>query len=75
MNKYLKKNRIAETFNNYFANIGKTTIQNFPRGNTRSTNYLDNPVINSMFMEEIDYLYVIDIVKTLKPKLGQQWLW
>ena len=28
------KMKIAESFNKYFANIGKTTSQNVPKGNT-----------------------------------------
>ena len=40
------------------------------RENISYTNYLDKLVINSMFMEEIDYLYVMNIVKTLRPKVS-----
>jgi len=61
---------IAESFNKYFANIGKTTSKMFKRGNDSYTNYLDKLVINSMFMEEVDYLYMMDIVKTLKLKVS-----
>jgi len=64
--------KIAESFNNHFTNIGKTTSQNVPNEitNYQYTNYLDKPIINSMFMEEIDYLYVMDLVKTLEPKIS-----
>jgi len=63
------KRKIAESFYNYFANFGKTTCKNVPMGNPSYINYLDKPIMNSMFMKEIDYLPVMDIVKTLKPKI------
>jgi len=34
------------------------------------TNCLDKSVINSTFIEEIDYLHAMDIVKILKPKIS-----
>ena len=43
------KLEMAESFNTYFANIGKTTSQNVPWGNTCYTNYLHKIVINGMF--------------------------
>ena len=52
--------KTAEYSNNNFANIGKTTSQNAPNGNSSYTNYLDKPIINSMFMNKIDYLHVMD---------------
>ena len=47
--------KVVKSFNNYFANIGITTRQNVPRGNTSYTDYI--PVINSMLTDEIDYLH------------------
>ena len=66
------KMKFAESLNNYFANDGKTTSKIFQKGNTSYTNYLAKPVINSMFMGEIDCLHVMDIVKTLKPKISNE---
>lgn len=54
----------------YLATLGKITSQNVPKGNTNYTNYLDKPDINSIFIEEIDYLHLIDLVRTLKPKIS-----
>ena len=48
----------------------KLPVKMFQADNTSYRNYLDKPVINSMFMEEIHYLYVMDTVKILKPKVS-----
>jgi len=53
---YQNKMKIAETFNNYVANIRKTTSQNVLKGNTSYTNYLEKAVRNRIVIDEIDYL-------------------
>ena len=70
MNKDQIKRKLQNRLITTLPNIGKTASQNVPRGNTNYTNYSDKPVINDTFMEEIDYLYVMDIVKTLEPKVN-----
>jgi len=62
------KMEIAESFNNYFANIGKITSLNVPKSNIKYTKYLNKSVPNSMYMDEVDDLFIMNIVKHLKPK-------
>ena len=61
---------IAESFNDYFSNIGKHTSQNVPKSTKQFHDYLvnQNAHVNSMFLEPINSTHVLDIVKKLKPK-------
>ena len=61
---------MIEAFNNYFAKIGRFSRQNSSNGNTSYANYLVKPVLNCVFMNEIDCLLVINIVKTLEPQIS-----
>ena len=62
------KSLIAESFNDYFSNIGKHTSQNVPKSTKQFHDYLVSPNVNSMFLEPINSTHVLDIVKKLKPK-------
>ena len=64
------KNKISESFNNYFAKIGITTSQNVPKSSKCYSEYLKNPIPNSMFLESIEHSHVLDIVHKLKPKIS-----
>jgi hypothetical protein len=62
------QSKIAEGFNNYFSKIGKSTSQNVPNSHTHYTDYLGNPVMNSIFIEPVEPSNLIDIVNKMKPK-------
>ena len=62
------QSKIAEAFNNYFSKIGKLTSQNVPNSPKHYTDYLTNPVLNSIFIEPIEPSKLIDIVNKMKPK-------
>ena len=62
------KSLIAESFNDYFSNIGKHTSKNVPKSTKQFDDYLLNQNVNSMFLEPINSTKVLDIVKKLKPK-------
>ncbi len=62
------KEDIAQEFNSYFATIGKITGQNVPQSIHHYSEYLVNPVPNSIFLEPINQQSVIEIVQKLNPK-------
>ena len=64
------KNKISESFNNYFSKIGITTSQNVPKSSKCYSEYLKNPIPNSMFLESIEHSHVLYIVHKLKPKIS-----
>ena len=59
---------IAECFNNYFANIGKQTACSVPSSNKHFSEYLQNPVQGSIFIEPVDEFQILKIVNRLKGK-------
>ncbi len=62
------KTEIAHSFNNYFANIGKKTSEDVPVSDKHYSEYLRNPVINSIYIEPINSNDILNIVNKLKPK-------
>ena len=62
------KSKIAESFNNYFSNIGISTSQSVPKSNQTFSEYLKKPVANSIFIEPVESSEVLEIVRKLKPK-------
>ena len=64
------KLEIANAFNKYFSKIGATTAQNVPQTNTKYGDYLNEPNLNSIFLEPIESTQIINIVNKLKPKLS-----
>ena len=67
-NKISDKNLIAQSFNEYFSKIGKTTSENVPRSNKPFTEYIKHPKLNSIFIEPINASHILEIVHKLKPK-------
>jgi len=62
------KAQIAQSFNMYFSNIGKLTSQNVPQSKKKFSEFLTNPLPNSMYLEPINKTHVLDVVNKLKPK-------
>ena len=62
------KTKISDSFNDYFASIGKNTGQNVPKTQTNYSNYLNTPVLNSIYLENVEPNQVADIINKLKPK-------
>lgn len=59
---------IANGFNTFFSNIGKTTGENVPHTNTNYLEYLKQSKVNSMFVEPVTQLEILKIVNKIKPK-------
>ncbi len=64
------ESEIADSFNKYFSNIGKTTSDNVPKTRAKFTDYMKTPLVNSIFLETIEPDQVIEITNKLKPKLS-----
>ncbi len=64
------ESEIADNFNKYFSNIGKTTSDNVPKTRAKFTDYMKTPLVNSIFLETIEPDQVIEITNKLKPKLS-----
>ena len=64
------KTKIAEEFNKYFSEIGLKTGQNVPASPHTYTHYLPEPVVNSMYLEPITEITVIQTTQKLKSKLS-----
>lgn len=62
------RTKISTLFNNYFANIGKLTSQSVPKSKKHFSDFLSNPITNSMFLEPIEESDILNVVKKLKPK-------
>jgi hypothetical protein len=60
------KEQIARSFNT--SNIGKITSQNVPQSKKLFSEFLNNPLPNSMYLEPINKTIVLDVVNKLKPK-------
>ena len=62
------RSEIAEQFNKYFSKIGASTANNVPKTSKKYTDYIQNPSLNSMLLEQIDQHHIIDAANKLKPK-------
>ena len=59
-------NKIAESFNNFFSEIGGTLAKKFSNDYSEFKNYLKNPVTHSMFLFHTSESEIKKIIKTLK---------
>ena len=59
---------IANAFNNFFANIGNDTSNMIPSVTKSYKSYLQNPSIESFFIEPVNELELLDIITKLKCK-------
>ena len=62
---------IANGFNRFFSNIGPALARNIPNGNTNFTNYLNQKVEDSIFLNPITDEEIIEIVKDAKTKYSK----
>ena len=62
---------IANGFSRFFSNIGPALARNIPNGNTNSTNYLNQKVEESIFLNPITDEEIIEIVKDAKTKYSK----
>ena len=59
---------IAESFNNYFSNIGINLANNIPPSNQHFTDFLKEPNPNSLFFDPVHEAEILDIVNNLDNK-------
>ena len=59
---------VAETFNNFFSQIGIHTGQNVPKSNKNFKSYLPDPISHSIFIEPVSPSDVTKAAPKLKPK-------
>ena len=64
------RHKLADSFNDFFSNIGHNISQNIPNSKNEFADYLPQNALNSIFLEPVDHAYILKIVKTLKPKLS-----
>ena len=62
------KSTIANSFKDFFSNIGKITSNNIAKANTKFSDYLNNPIPNSIFLEPVEASQINEIVNKMKPK-------
>jgi hypothetical protein len=62
--------QIAESFNKFYVNIGKSTSEQVPISNKHFTDYLKINQTNSMFLEPVDKCQILEIVNKFKPKIS-----
>ena len=63
---------IANGFNRLFSNIGPALARNIPNGNTNfTTNYINQKVKESIFLNPVTDEEIIDIVKDAKTKYSK----
>ena len=62
---------IANGFNRFFSNIGPALSRNIPKGNTNFTNYLNQNVEESIFLNPVTDEEIIEIVKDAKTKYSK----
>ena len=62
---------IANGFNRFFSNIGPALARNIPKGNTTFTNYLNQKVEESIFLNPVTDEEIIEIVKDAKTKYSK----
>ena len=60
------KNKIADSFNNFFINIGPTLAQDIPSDNREPTEFLKNRVVHSMVLEPVLEEEIFNVVFALK---------
>ena len=60
--------KIAESFNKYFSSIDIKSSENVPKSNKHYSEYLANPITNSMLLEPVEPSHIFEIVNKLKPK-------
>ena len=59
-------NNIAESFNQFFSEIGENLDKNFPNDYSEFRNYLKDPVTHSMFLFHTSESEIMKIIKSLK---------
>lgn len=62
------KSIIANSFNQYFSNIGPETCKNVPASQNKFTDYVPPPLSKSMFLDPIDIFSVLDATRKLNTK-------
>ena len=62
------KSQIANSFNDYFSQIGENTSQNVPISKYNFKHYMPNPVPNSIFIEPIITATTVETTQKLKTK-------
>ena len=62
---------IANGFNRSFSNIGPALARNIPNGNTNFSNYLNQKVEESIFLNPVTDEEIIEIVKDAKTKYSK----
>ena len=64
------KTKIADSYNEYFANIRKITGHNVLKPKANYTNYLNTPALSIIYLETVEPNQVItDVINKLKPKI------
>ena len=66
--KLTDKTEIAESFNNYFVNIGKNIQNKIPTQNETFEYYMDQNINSNIFLTPTDPINLIDTAKKLKKK-------
>lgn len=59
------KNTIANSFNNFFANVGQNLAKSIPASSTSPLTYLKGDFANSIFLKDIDKMELKDIINNL----------
>ena len=62
---------IVNGFNRFFSNMGPALARNIPNGNTNFTNYLNQKVEESIFLNPVTDEEIIEIVKDAKTKYSK----
>ena len=57
--------RVADRFNRFFTNVADNLLSKIPNSNTKYQDYLKNPNENSIFIKEVDFGEVHDLLKNL----------
>ena len=64
-------NEIANSFNNYFANVGPDLARKITQPqNVEIYQFMDTSNVNSMFLNKIEDREILDIVKNFKSKMS-----
>ena len=58
--------RITESFNNFFSEIGGNLAKNFPSNGSQFRNYLGSPASRSMYLFNTTVAEILKIIKSLK---------
>ena len=62
------KSKIANSFNQYFSNIGPETCNNVPPSRNKFSDYMPPSLLNSMFFDPTDISSVLEATSKLKTK-------